>query len=310
MQLFATNPNINFMRGRRPAVVISLLLLVASIVLLATRGLNPGIDFKGGVLVELAYEQPVELSSVRDALGEAQLGSASVQYFGTKTDVLVRMAPDETENAAEISDRILGALRTVGQEPEMRRVEFVGAAVGDELAVDGALAALFALIGILIYVAFRFEWKFAVGAIAATSHDAIIVLGWFSLLGLEFDLTVLAAVLATIGYSLNDTIVVYDRVRERFLDLRRSEPLDVINSAVNQTLARTIVTSGTTLFVLLALFFLGGSVVHNFSTALIVGILVGTYSSIFVASGLLPTLGVKHEDLLPPQDEDEVDELP
>ncbi|WP_420427233.1 protein translocase subunit SecF [Algiphilus sp.] len=310
MQLFATNPNIDFMRVRRPAGMVSILLLIASVVLLATRGLNPGIDFKGGVLVELGYEQPVELSSVREALSEAQLGSASVQYFGTQTDVLVRMAPDETNDAAEISDRILAALRTVGQDPEMRRVEFVGAAVGDELAIDGALAALFALIGILIYVAFRFEWKFAVGAIAATSHDAIIVLGWFSLLGLEFDLTVLAAVLATIGYSLNDTIVVYDRVRERFLDLRRSEPVDVINSAVNQTLARTIVTSGTTLFVLLALFFLGGSVVHNFSTALIVGILVGTYSSIFVASGLLPMLGVKHEDLLPPQDEDEVDELP
>ncbi|MHA7834456.1 MAG: protein translocase subunit SecF [Algiphilus sp.] len=310
MQLFATNPNIDFMRVRRPAGMVSILLLIASIVLLATRGLNPGIDFKGGVLVELGYEQPVELSSVREALSEAQLGSASVQYFGTQTDVLVRMAPDETADAATISDRILAALRTVGQDPEMRRVEFVGAAVGDELAIDGALAALFALIGILIYVAFRFEWKFAVGAIAATSHDAIIVLGWFSLLGLEFDLTVLAAVLATIGYSLNDTIVVYDRVRERFLDLRRSEPVDVINSAVNQTLARTIVTSGTTLFVLLALFFLGGTVVHNFSTALIVGILVGTYSSIFVASGLLPMLGVKHEDLLPPQDDDEVDELP
>ncbi|MEQ9737063.1 MAG: protein translocase subunit SecF [Algiphilus sp.] len=310
MQLFATNPNIDFMRVRRPAGIFSILLLVASIVLLATRGLNPGIDFKGGVLVELGYEQPVELSSVRQALSDAQLGSASVQYFGTQTDVLVRMAPDETADAAAISDRILAALRTVGQSPEMRRVEFVGAAVGDELAIDGALAALFALIGILIYVAFRFEWKFAVGAIAATSHDAIIVLGWFSLLGLEFDLTVLAAVLATIGYSLNDTIVVYDRVRERFLDLRRSEPVEVINSAVNQTLARTIVTSGTTLFVLLALFFLGGTVVHNFSTALIGGLLVGTYSSIFVASGLLPMLGVKHEDLLPPQDEDEVDELP
>ena len=231
MQLFATNPNIDFMRVRRPAGIFSILLLVASIVLLATRGLNPGIDFKGGVLVELGYEQPVELSSVRQALSDAQLGSASVQYFGTQTDVLVRMAPDETADAAAISDRILAALRTVGQSPEMRRVEFVGAAVGDELAIDGALAALFALIGILIYVAFRFEWKFAVGAIAATSHDAIIVLGWFSLLGLEFDLTVLAAVLATIGYSLNDTIVVYDRVRERFLDLRRSEPVEVINSA-------------------------------------------------------------------------------
>nr|WP_290574582.1 protein translocase subunit SecF [Algiphilus sp.] len=310
MRLFKSYPDVDFMRLRRPAGLFSIALLLACVVLLVTRGLNPGIDFSGGVLVELGYPESVELSTVREALAEAELGSASVQYFGTQTDVLVRMAPEDTENTAEISERVLNALRAVGQDPEVRRIEFVGAAVGDELAVDGALAALFALIGILIYVAFRFEWKFAVGAIAATAHDAIVVLGWFSLLGLEFDLTVLAAVLATIGYSLNDTIVVYDRVRETFLDLRRSEPVDVINTAVNQTLARTIVTSGTTLLVLFALFFFGGSVVHNFSVALIVGILVGTYSSIFIASGILPALGVKHEDLLPPQDDDEVDQMP
>lgn len=299
------------MRHRRPAGFLSLALLAASVILLATRGLNPGIDFSGGVLVELGYDEAVELAPVREALAGSELGSASVQYFGTDTDVLVRMEAGETDDAADISDRILAALRGAGQEPDVRRVEFVGAAVGDELAVDGALAALFALIGILVYVAFRFEWKFAVGAIAATSHDAIIVLGWFSLLGLEFDLTVLAAVLATIGYSLNDTIVVYDRVRENFLSLRRSEPIDVINASVNQTLARTIVTSGTTLIVLGSLFVFGGSVVHNFSIALIVGILVGTYSSIFIASGLLPSLGVKHDDLLPAQDDDEkVDDMP
>lgn len=311
MRLFKHYPSIDFMRHRRPAGLFSVALLAASVILLATRGLNPGIDFSGGVLVELGYDEAVELAPVRDALIDAELGSASVQYFGTDTDVLVRMSSGETEDAADVSDRILSALRGAGQDPEVRRVEFVGAAVGDELAIDGALAALFALLGILIYVAFRFEWKFALGAIAATTHDAIIVLGWFSLLGLEFDLTVLAAVLATIGYSLNDTIVVYDRIRENFLNLRRSEPIEVINSAVNQTLARTIVTSGTTLLVLLSLFVFGGSVVHNFSIALIVGILVGTYSSIFIASGVLPSLGVKHDDLLPPQDDDEkVDDMP
>jgi preprotein translocase subunit SecF len=311
VRLFKHYPSIDFMRHRQPAGLLSVLLLAASIILLATRGLNPGIDFSGGVLVELGYDEAVELAPVREALADADLGSASVQYFGTDTDVLVRMEASETDDAADISDRILAALRGAGQDPTVRRVEFVGAAVGDELAVDGALAALFALIGILIYVAFRFEWKFALGAIAATTHDAIVVLGWFSLLGLEFDLTVLAAVLATIGYSLNDTIVVYDRIRENFLGMRRSEPVEVINSAVNQTLARTIVTSGTTLLVLISLFILGGSAVHNFSIALIVGILVGTYSSIFIASGLLPRLGVKHEDLLPPRDEDEkVDDMP
>lgn len=310
MRIFKTYPSINFMGVRRPAGMVSIVLIIASIAIIALRGLNPGIDFSGGVLVELGYEEPVPLEEVRSALAGSGLGSATVQYFGTDTDVLVRMAAEETDDSADISARVLEALRQVGQNPEMRRIEFVGAAVGDELAIDGALAALFAMIGILVYVAFRFEWKFAVGAIAATAHDAVLVLGWFALLGLEFDLTVLAAILATIGYSLNDTIVVYDRVRENFLDMRRSEPVEVINAAVNQTLARTIVTSGTTLAVLFSLFLFGGTVVHNFSIALIVGILVGTYSSVFVASGLLPALGVKHEDLMPPEDKDEIDDLP
>lgn len=310
MRILSRVPHIDFMRLRKAMALLSLGLLVGSIALLLIRGLNLGIDFSGGVLVELGYDEAVELEPIRTALVNAEMSSATVQYFGTSSDVLIRMAPDASvEDPAQVSGQVLQALEGVGHTPDVRRIEFVGAAVGDELAVDGALAALFALIGILVYVAFRFEWKFALGAVAATAHDAIVVLGWFALLGLEFDLTVLAAVLATIGYSLNDTIVQYDRVRENFLDMRRAEPAEIINAAVNQVMPRTIVTSGTTLFVLLSLFVLGGAVVHNFAIALIAGVIVGTYSTIFLASGTLLALGVKHEDLLPPE-EKEVDEMP
>lgn len=310
MRALSRLPHFNFMGVRKAAALLSVFLLVGSVALLLIRGLNLGIDFSGGVLVEIGYDEPVLLEEIRGALDAAELGSATVQFFGTEREVLIRLAPEEgVEESAEISSQILRALEAVGHSPDMRRIEFVGAAVGDELAVDGALAALFALIGILIYVAFRFEWKFALGAIGATAHDAIIVLGWFALLGLEFDLTVLAAVLATIGYSLNDTIVVYDRVRENFLEMRRSEPLEVINAAVNQVLPRTIVTSGTTLFVLFSLFFFGGQVVHNFSIAMIAGVVIGTYSSVFIASTALLALGVKHEDLLPPEEKG-ADEMP
>jgi preprotein translocase subunit SecF len=310
MRFFSRVPRIDFMGMRRPWVILSILLTIGSIALVGTRGLNLGLDFTGGVLVELGYEQTVELDEVRAALDRAGVGTPSVQYFGTSTDVLIRMAPGEVEDSAEISTAIIDALRAAGQTPDIRRVEFVGSTVGEELAVDGALAALFALIGILAYVAFRFEWKFALGAIAATAHDAIVVLGWFALLGLEFDLTVLAALLAIIGYSLNDTIVIFDRIRENFLDMRNATASEVINFSVNQTLARTAVTSGTTLFVLFSLFVLGGAVVHNFSIALIAGIIVGTYSSVFVASAILIALGASREDLLPKVDDEELDEMP
>lgn len=309
MRMLSRVPNINFMAIRRPMLAFAVVTTLVSLALVGLRGLNFGLDFSGGVLVEVVYAESVALDPVRARLDDAGLTGATVQYFGSSTDVMIRLGPDAAEGAGQISTRILEALSADGPALEVRRVEFVGPQVGDELATDGALAALFAIIGILIYVAFRFEWKFAVGSIVATVHDAFLVLGWFALLGIEFDLTVLAAILALIGYSLNDTIVVYDRIRENFIDQRRASTVDVVNLSVNQTLARTIVTGGTTLFVLTALFFLGGSAVHGFSIALIVGILVGTYSSVFIASSMVLVLGVTREDLLPPQDE-EIDETP
>lgn len=310
MRFFSRVPRLDFMAIRRPMMAASILLTVLAIGLVLFKGLHLGLDFTGGALVEVSYEQPVELDTLRGKLADAGLPAAVVQYFGTTSDVLIRLVPQDQESSADLSNRIIEALSAGGEALQLRRVEFVGPQVGDELAVDGALAAIFALIGILIYVAFRFEWKFALGSIVATLHDAILVLGWFALFGLEFNLTVLAAILALIGYSLNDTIVVYDRIRENFLEQRRASALEVVNLSVNQTLARTIVTGGTTLFVLTSLFFLGGAVVHEFSIALIVGIIVGTYSSVFVASAMVIFLGISREDLLPPKDDEEIDALP
>lgn len=310
MRFFSRVPRFDFMAIRRPMMAVSILLTVLALGLVLGKGLHLGLDFTGGALVEIGYERPVELNTLRADLDAAGLSSAVVQYFGTTSDVLIRLVPEDAESSADLSNRIIAALTAGGEPLELRRVEFVGPQVGDELAVDGALAAIFALIGILVYVAFRFEWKFALGSIVATLHDAILVLGWFALFGLEFNLTVLAAILALIGYSLNDTIVVYDRIRENFLEQRRASALEVVNLSVNQTLARTIVTGGTTLLVLTSLFFLGGTVVHEFSIALIVGIIVGTYSSVFVASAMVIFLGVSREDLLPPQDDEEIDALP
>lgn len=308
MRFLSRVPSIDFMAIRKPMLIFAVVTSVLSLALIGIRGLNFGLDFTGGVLVEVGYAESVELEPIRARIESLELGSSTVQYFGTTSDVMIRVAPQESEGSDAISTRILNALSAEGPTPELRRVEFVGPQVGEELANDGALAALIAVIGILIYVAFRFEWKFAVGSIAATVHDAILVLGAFALLGIEFDLTVLAAILALIGYSLNDTIVVYDRIRENFLEARRADTVDVVNLSVNQTLARTIVTGGTTLFVLTSLFFLGGAAVHGFSIALILGIVVGTYSSVFIASAMVIVLGVSREDMLPPQEE--IDETP
>ncbi len=309
MRFFSRVPRIDFMAIHRPMMIFAALVTVVSLGLVGFKGLDFGLDFTGGVLVEVSFEAPVDLDPIRTQMAEIGLGSATVQYFGTSSDVMIRAAPDEGAAADEVSTQIIEALAAHADlAPELRRVEFVGPQVGAELATDGALAALFAIIGILIYVAFRFEWKFAVGAITATVHDALLVLGFFALFDIEFDLTVLAAVLALIGYSLNDTIVVYDRIRENFIEARRSEARDVVNLSVNQTLARTVVTGGTTLFVLLSLFFVGGAVVHSFAIALIVGIIVGTYSSVFVASSMVILLGVTREDMLPKQEE--VDDTP
>ncbi len=298
MQLLKENLNFDFMGKRKLALILSLILIIISIAAMVTRGLNLGIDFTGGTLVEVGYAESVELEPVRQALTSSGFGDAIVQHFGTAKDVLIRLpVTDKDADKAALSNRVLESLVSTGA-PEMRRVEFVGPQVGDELRDKGGLAMLYALIGILIYVALRFEWRFSLGSVAALIHDVLLVVGFFAITQIEFDLTVLAALLAVIGYSLNDTIVVFDRIRENFRRLRKETSKGVINFSINQTLSRTLMTSLTTLLVLIALFVFGGEVIHSFSIALIVGVLVGTYSSIYVASSALLALDVSKEDLM------------
>lgn len=300
-------PTIDFVGKRMYAIVVSLVLILVSIVSLSTQGLKFGIDFTGGTLIEVGYEESVDLSLVRSTLSEANFERANVQYFGSTNEILIRLEP-QAISSAKLSSKII---RLLGDGVDIRRVEFVGPKVGEELTNDGGLAMLYALIGILIYVAFRFEYRFALGSISALIHDVIITLGVFSLLQIEFDLTVLAAILAVIGYSLNDTIVVFDRIRENFLSTRHVDPAKIINGALNQTLSRTIMTSLTTLLVLLALFFLGGEIIHGFAMALLIGVVIGTYSSIYVASSMILALGISKEDLLPSEKEEkEIDARP
>ncbi|MEM7542126.1 MAG: protein translocase subunit SecF [Pseudomonadota bacterium] len=291
----ATKIRFDFMARRLPAMILSFLLIAASISALVTQNLNFGIDFTGGTLVELGYQQPPDLEAIRQALADSQFGSAVVQNFGSPTDVLVRLASTGELEEADVSSRVLQVLPGA----EMRRVEFVGPQVGKELTEDGVLAMLYALVGIFLYVMVRFTWRFSLGAIAALVHDVLIVLGFFALMQTEFDLPVLAAILAVIGYSLNDTVVVFDRIRENFRVVRKGRSVDIINRSLNQTFSRTVMTSLTTLIVLLALFFLGGELIHAFSTALIVGVVIGTYSSIYVASTAALALGVSSTDLIP-----------
>jgi len=304
MEFFKKVTSIDFLGRRKPFMIASAIIVLLSIASIVVRGFNFGIDFTGGTLLEVGFKQPVELTEVRSALDESGFRGAIVQHFGTLRDVLVRLPPTGEEADAKLSDLAFKAVAGVkGGEAELRRVEFVGPQVGDELTEDGGLAILYSLIGILIYVALRFEYRFAVGAIIATLHDVIITVGIFSLFQIEFDLTVLAAVLAVIGYSLNDTIVVFDRIRELFRKVRKGSVVDVINQALNQTLSRTIMTSGTTLLTITSLYIFGGGTISGFALALMIGIVVGTYSSIYVASASLVALGVTRADLTPPQKE-------
>ena len=304
MQLFKRAPNFDFMSKRNIAISISAVLLVAALASLFTRGLNFGLDFSGGTLIELGYSQSVDLADVRSTLEAGGFSDAVVQHFGTSQDILVRLAPVSGENDADLSTRVVKVLQGASKDTiDLRRVEFVGPQVGEELTEDGGLAVLYALICIFIYVFFRFEWRFAVGSVLALFHDVLITLGVFSLLQLDFDLTVLAACLAVIGYSLNDTIVVFDRIRENFRKIRKGSPIEIANTSLNQTLARTLMTSITTLLVLIALFIVGGEIIHSFATALIIGVVVGTYSSIYIASSAAIMLGVSKADLMPVQKE-------
>jgi preprotein translocase subunit SecF len=288
-------------------MIFSAILLIISITSIGFQGLKFGIDFTGGTLIELGYEKTADLESIRSKLASADFKGANVQYFGSDTEVLIQLEPQAT-SSAKLSSSII---RMLGEGIDVRRVEFVGPKVGEELTNDGGLAMLYALIGILIYVAFRFEYRFALGSIAALIHDVIITLGVFSLLQIEFDLTVLAAILAVFGYSLNDTIVVFDRIRENFLATRQLEPGPIVNEALNQTLSRTLMTSLTTLLVLFALFYLGGEVIHSFAGALLIGVVIGSYSSIYVASSTILAMGVSKEDMLPSEKEKkEIDARP
>jgi len=309
MSIFTRAPNFDFMGKRRLAEIASGLLIIGSFVSIFVQGLNFGIDFTGGVLLEVEYAGNADLAEIRTALAEAGFESPLVQNFGTANDALVRLAPQADQEGGEIRDRVLAALRARDPSVQLRRIEFVGPQVGEDLTEQGSLAMLIALILIFIYVMLRFRWKFAAGAIAALIHDVTIVFGFFSVFSLPFDLTIVAAILATIGYSLNDTIVVFDRIRENFRTMRRGTPVAIINTSINQMLARTLITAFTTVLVLVSLFLIGGESVSGFALALIVGIVVGTYSSTYIASALALALDVSPADLMPPKRE-EVDSLP
>ena len=296
------NTNIDFLRWRQLAMAWSIIVLLIAVGSLLIQGMSLGLDFTGGTVIEVQYPQPVEIPKVRETLAKVGFGDVQTQHFGTARDVLIRIPPRGGQrNAAALSNEVLHALQGAegGAGATLARAEFVGPQVGQELVEQGGLAALGALAGILIYVMFRFEWRLAVGTIAATVHDVIFTIGWFSLFQIEFDLTVLAAVLAVIGYSVNDTVVVLDRIRENFRKRRKGSAMEIMNLSINETLSRTIMTSFVTLLSVIVLYFFGGVVMHGFSVAMIVGIVVGTYSSIYIASASALYLGISREDLLP-----------
>ena len=298
------------MRRRRVTAFLSILAVLISIVSLSTRGLNFGIDFTGGVLLEVGYPETADLAQIRQSLALEGFGEAQVQNFGTARDVMIRLLPREGLDRSQLGEEILQILRASGGDVSLRRAEFVGPQVGEELTESGGLAMLFALLMILGYIMLRFQWKFAVGAVAALVHDVIITLGIFSAFQIPFDLSVLAAILAVIGYSLNDTIVLFDRIRENFRRMRRGTAEAIMNSSINQILGRTLITSMTTLLVLIALVWLGGEAVRGFATALIIGVLVGTYSSIYTAGATALALQVSPVDLMPPKKVEDPDGLP
>ena len=311
MKFLHGQTHIDFMSKRKLALSMSLLLIVLSIASLAKNGLNFGIDFTGGYLIEIGYPGDADLDSIRSTLTNNNFKDVQVQNFGTSRDVLIRIAPSSDINKASIGDTIIDILKQGSdQSIEKRRVEYVGPQVGAELRDQGGMAMLVALFFILVYVSLRFQFKSAVSAILALIHDVIITIGCFSILQLDFDLTVLASILAIIGYSLNDTVVVLDRIRETFRTVRKGSSSEIINLSINQTLSRTLMTSLTTLIVVAALFFLGGEVIHGFATALIIGIAIGTYSSIYVASSAILSMGITKQDFLVQSKEEVVDDRP
>lgn len=302
---------IDFMGKRGLWVTISAVLSLIAVLSLAIRGLNYAVDFTGGTVIEASFKESADLNDVRTRLEQTGFKSPTVQNFGSSRDVLIRLAPQEGANNQEVKDKVMNSINAGASNPaEMTRIEFVGPQVGDDLAEGAVLALLMATLGILIYVAWRFEWRFSLGAVLATLHDIVMILGIFSLLQWDFDLSVLAAVLAVLGYSLNDTVVVFDRIRENFRKIRRADTVEVVNLSINETLSRTLMTSFLTLLTVIAMAIWGGEVIHNFALALIIGIVVGTYSSIYVASALAVKLGISRADMLVPEREGEAEGRP
>jgi|APLak6261674355_1056100.scaffolds.fasta_scaffold00296_10 preprotein translocase subunit SecF len=304
--------HIDFLSKRKLAFFFSGTLFLISIISFITRGLDLGIDFTGGSVYELHYNQSVDLDKMRSMLEQQGFADANLQHFGSAADVLIRLKPVENITQKELSEKVLNITNSSQAQPgELRRVEFVGPQVGDDLLNDGGLALFFAFVGIMIYVSIRFEWKLSIGAIAALFHDSIITMGFFSVFGWEFDMTVLSAILALIGYSINDTIVVYDRIRETVRASRVKDSIyEIVNNALNETLSRTILTSFTVFLTLLALAFFGGKIIHGFAIAMLIGVVKGTYSSIYIASSLALTFGLSREDLMPAEKDTTVEDLP
>lgn len=299
MEFFKQNTNIDFMAQRKGAALLSVIVFVLSMLSLMMYGLSMGLDFTGGTQVQMRFSHEADLNAIRSTLEKGGFKDAEVKNYGTSRDVLVTLVPKKSANESPSKDRIVSQLQQMLPDATIQQVDFIGPQVGKELATKGALAIVVALLGTMIYIALRFEFRFAIGSTIALIHDPILILGVFSFFHIEFNLIALAAVLTVIGYSLNDTIVIFDRVRENFRKMRKATSIEVINASINQTLSRTIMTSVLTLLVVFALFFMGGSMLHGFSLALIIGIVVGTYSSIYVAGSLALALGLKREHLLP-----------
>lgn len=305
LQIFSVTKMIDFLKHAKVISFFSMILVIASLTSLGVKGINWGLDFTGGTVVELEFSKPVDLLELRAEFETDAANGAVVQNFGSSRDVLIRLPVREEIKSDDQVSAVMGGAQSIDSSVIQKRVEFVGPQVGKQLAEQGGLAVIVALICILIYVSFRFEWRLAMGSVAALAHDVIVTLGIFSILQLEFDLTVLAGLLTVVGYSLNDTIVVFDRIRENFLKMRKGTPEDIVNRSITQTMSRTIITTGTTLVVVIALFLKGGTMIHGFATALLCGIFVGTYSSIYVASFLAIKLGINREHMMPVEIEKE-----
>lgn len=303
MEIFNPHSKIDFLGWRKISVTISAILMLISIVAILGRGLNYGLDFTGGVLVEAVYEQPVDIKEVRQSLSEGGYENTVVQSIGGAREVAIRLQAASTQKDGvkpdQVAKKVLDALKAKRQDVSIKRTEFVGPQVGEELKSDGVIAVLFVMIGIMIYIGVRFEWRFAIAAVASEIHDTLLTVGFYAITQHDFDITVLASVLSVVGYSINDKVVVFDRVRELFRSSRKAEPVDVLNKAINSTLSRTIITAAFTGITMIALFFFGGPVVHGFALTMIIGIVIGTLSSIFFANPILLWLGVSKQDLMP-----------